>query len=145
MHRNPPFPVTVAGPCPRVPAAAGEYPLQERKGGVPVIVRWLINALALFLTALLIPGIRIDGLWAGILAALVLGVVNAVIRPVLLFLTLPFNLLTLGLLTFVINALMLLLVAAVVHGFSVDGFWTALLGSVVLSLISGILSQIVRA
>lgn len=110
-----------------------------------MIVRWLINALALFLTALLIPGIRIDGLWAGILAALVLGVVNAVIRPVLLFLTLPFNLLTLGLLTFVINALMLLLVAAVVHGFSVDGFWTALLGSVVLSLISGILSQIVRA
>jgi putative membrane protein len=109
-----------------------------------LIVRWLVNALALFLTAAVVKGIRIDGLGAGALAALVLGIVNAVIRPVLLLLTLPINVVTLGLFTFVVNAVMLLLVAAVVKGFSVSGFGSALLGSVVLSVVSGLLSHLIR-
>jgi putative membrane protein len=109
-----------------------------------MLARWVVNALALFVTAHLVRGIHIDGLWAGAVAALVLGVVNAVIRPVLLFLALPLNILTLGLFTFVVNALMLLLVAAVVRGFHVDGFRTALVGSVALSVISAALSHLVR-
>ena len=86
-----------------------------------MLVRWLINALALFLTAYIIQGIHIDGVLAGVMAALLLCVVNAIIRPILLIFTLPLNILTLGLFTFVINALMLLLVAAVVDGVLTSG------------------------
>jgi putative membrane protein len=108
-----------------------------------VIWRWLINALALYLTALVLPGIELRGVVPTLLAALVLGVVNAVIRPLLLLLTLPLNLLTLGLFTFVVNALMLLLTAALVPGFVVRSFWSALAGAVVLSLVSFALSHLI--
>lgn len=109
-----------------------------------MILRWLINALALYLTALLLPGITLRGLGATLIAAAVLGIVNAVIRPLLVLLTLPINLLSLGLFTFVINALMLLLTSAVVPGFIVRGFWTALLGAIVLSVISFVISHLIR-
>ncbi len=108
-----------------------------------MLVRWLVNAAALYLTALLLPGIRLRGLVATLLAAAVLGIVNAVLRPLLLLLSLPLNLVTLGLFTFVINALLLLLTAALVPGFEVRGFWPAVLGAVVLGAISFLLSHVV--
>ena len=89
------------------------------------IVRLLINGMAL-------------------IAALVLGIVNAIIRPILMVFTLPLNVLTLGLFTFVINAFMLMIVGALVSGFAVDGFFAALLGSVVLSVVSAILSWLLK-
>lgn len=108
-----------------------------------MLVRWLVNAAALYLTALLLPGIRLRGLVATLIAAAVLGVANAVLRPLLLLLSLPLNLVTLGLFTLVINALMLLLASALVPGFEVRGFWPAFLGAVVLGVISFLLSQVV--
>lgn len=110
-----------------------------------MVVRWLINAVALYVTALLVPGITLRGIVPTLVAAAVLGIVNALIRPLLLVLTLPINVLTLGLFTLVINAVLLLLTAALVPGFTVRGFWAALLGTIVLSLISFAISHLVRA
>lgn len=107
-------------------------------------LRWLANALALFLTANVINGIHVQGFSSALIAALVLGVVNAVIRPLVVLFTLPLNFITLGLFTFIINGLMLELVSSVVSGFKVDGFLSAIIGAVVLSVFSGILSALVR-
>lgn len=108
------------------------------------IVRLLINGMALMATATLVDGIHASGFMGAIIAALVLGIVNAVIRPILVFFTLPLNIMTLGLLTFVINALMLMLVGALVSGFAVDGFFAALVGAIVLSIISAVLSWLIK-
>lgn len=108
-----------------------------------LLVKILINAVALMITANLIDGIYVDGLGAVIVASIILGIINAVIRPVLLVLTLPLNVLTLGLLTFVINGFMLKLVAVVVSGFDIVGFWPAVVGAVILSVVSTVLSWLV--
>ena len=108
-----------------------------------LIVKILINAAALMFTANLIDGIYVDGWGAVIIAAIILGIVNAIIRPLLVLFTLPLNELTLGLLTFVINGLMLKLTAAVVGGFDVVGLWPAIVGSVILSVVSTVLSWLV--
>ena len=92
------------------------------------VVRWLVNSVALLITAAVIPGIQIKGVFTALLAAAVMGVINAFVRPVFLILTLPLNLLTLGLFTFVLNGLMLLLAAAFVPGFEISGFLAAVLG-----------------
>ncbi|PZN10168.1 MAG: hypothetical protein DIU69_07535 [Bacillota bacterium] len=105
-----------------------------------LLVRWLINAGAILLVAWIVDGIEVRGPVAALLAAAVLGIVNAVIRPVVLFLTLPIGCLTLGLFTFVVNALMLWLTAAVVDGFEVHGFLSALIGSLLISLVSSVAS-----
>ncbi len=107
------------------------------------LVRWILMAAAIMVAANLIDGIYVDGWGAVLIAALVLGIINAVIRPILILLTLPLNLLTLGLLTFVINGLMLKLVAAVVSGFEVVGIWPAVIGAVVLSVVSTVLNWLV--
>ncbi|MCR6545596.1 phage holin family protein [Dehalobacterium formicoaceticum] len=109
-----------------------------------MIVRWVLNAIALLITAALFPGIQITDFFSALVAAVVLGVVNAVIRPIVLFLTLPLNLLTLGLFTFFINGFMLKIVDNVVVGVSIQGFWTFVFGALVLSIISGILSSLVE-
>ncbi len=109
-----------------------------------LLIRWLFNGIALVFTAYLLEGIEISGFGAALVAALVLGIVNAIIRPVFLLLTLPLNLLTLGLFTFVVNGIMLMLAAAVVSGFEIDGFFSALLGSVILSLTSSLLTSLVK-
>jgi putative membrane protein len=109
-----------------------------------LLIRWLLNALALILTDKLIAGISVDGFGAALIAALVLGIVNAVIRPVVVLLTVPINFITLGLFTLVINGLMLLLAAKVVDGFNVDGFFPAVIGALVLSIISAVLNMIIR-
>jgi len=109
-----------------------------------VILRWLINALALYLTALVLPGFELRGVGPTLIAAAVLGIVNAIIRPLLVLLTLPINILSLGLFTFVINALLLLLTSRLVPGFAIRGFGTAVLGAIVLSIISFLLSHLIR-
>ncbi len=107
------------------------------------LLRWSINLLALVTAALFINGIRIQSATAGLLAAGILGVVNAVIRPVALILTLPINILTLGLFTLVINAAMLKLVAALVPGFAIETFSAAFFGSLLISIISWVLNLFV--
>jgi len=109
-----------------------------------IIVRWALNAVALWIVAQLISGFSITGLPTLLWTAALLGLVNALIRPILLLVTLPLNLLTLGLFTFVINALMLLLVDALVSGFDIAGFGTALLAAVLLAIVGGLLSWLVR-
>jgi len=107
---------------------------------VGFLLRVLINTLALYLASLLIPGIELTGLGPALLAGLVLGLVNAVIRPVLLFLTLPLTFLTLGLFILVLNGLLLQLVAWLVGGFTVAGFWASVFGAIVVGLVSWLLT-----
>lgn len=108
-----------------------------------LIVKILINSAALAFTANLIDGIYIDGAGSVVIAAIILGIVNAVLRPLLMIFTLPLNVMTLGLLTFVINGLMLKLVSAVMGGFDVVGLWPAIVGSIILSVVSTVLSWLV--
>ncbi|QJR14698.1 hypothetical protein DSM104440_01508 [Usitatibacter palustris] len=101
-----------------------------------LLLRWIVNAAALLLVAYLYPGVAVTTFFAALMAALVLGLVNAVIRPILVILTLPVTILTLGLFIFVINALLFWFVAEVVKGFEVTGFMAALIGSVLYSVIT---------
>ena len=101
-----------------------------------LLARWLLNAIALLLVAYLYAGVEISGFGAALVAALVLGLINAVVRPLLVLLTLPVTVLTLGLFLFVINALLFWLVAEIVGGFRVTGFVAALVGSILYSLIT---------
>ncbi len=107
------------------------------------VIRWLLSAVALAVTAWIIKGIEIHGIFSLLIATLVLGILNAIIRPILILLTLPINILTLGLFTFVVNAIMLLITASVVEGFEIHGFWSAFVGAIFLSIISTILTYIV--
>lgn len=102
--------------------------------------RWLVNALALLAAAALLAGVRVETALAGIVAAALLGIVNVSIRPVLILATLPINILTFGLFTFVINALMLMLVAWLVPGFDIDGFWWSVAAALVLSIVNGVVT-----
>ncbi|MFW5787147.1 MAG: phage holin family protein [Halanaerobiales bacterium] len=97
----------------------------------------LVSMLALFITAAIIPGIGLSGIGAGFLAALILGIVNSVVKPIFTILTLPLTILTLGLFLFVLNGLMLMLAAAFVPGFTVSGIFSAIFGSIVLGLLTG--------
>ena len=106
------------------------------------VIRLLIHMVAILIISYLLPGvIRVDSALAALAAAFLLSFVNVVVRPVLVFLTLPLTLLTFGLFLLVINGLMLWLVAALVRGFHVNGFWGAVLGSILISLVSWILSK----
>lgn len=107
------------------------------------VLRWSINLLALVVAASLIEGFRIESIGWGVLAAGILGVVNAVIRPVVLLLTLPITIVTLGLFTLVINAVMLQLVATLVPGLVIETFRAALWGALVISIVSWILNVFV--
>jgi putative membrane protein len=100
------------------------------------VLHVVVTAVLLFVVGRIVPGIEVRDARAALIGALVLGVANAVVRPVLVLLTLPFTILTLGLFLFVVNALMLLLAAAFVDGFKVRGFGPALAGSVLLSLLN---------
>ena len=103
---------------------------------------WVINALALLLVAYLLKGIHVNGFGSALIAALVLGLVNTLIRPILVILTLPVTLLTLGLFIFIINALLFLFVGNLLAGFQVASFGAALLGSILYSVISWLLSRL---
>jgi len=103
---------------------------------ISLLARWIVNAGALLLVAYLYPGVHVGDFLTALIAALVLGLVNAIIRPILVLLTLPVTLLTLGLFLFVINALLFWMVAELVQGFTVSGFGAALIGSILYSLIT---------
>lgn len=105
------------------------------------LIHWIISAIAIGITAFLIPGATV-GAVSALVAAVVLGAINAFIKPLLILLTLPVNILTLGLFTFVINALLIMLTSAIVPGFKVDGFLTALLFSLVLSIVNVVMFSI---
>jgi putative membrane protein len=104
-----------------------------------IILKWLLMALSILITAYIVPGVAISGVWAALWLAIFLALVNVILKPLLILITLPINVLTLGLFTFVINALLVLLSATVIKGFEVQGFWAAILFSVLLSVISYIL------
>lgn len=108
-----------------------------------IVIRWLFLSFAIFMAAYLIDGIRVTGLPSAILAAAVLGILNAFFRPVLLLLTLPLNILTLGLFTFAINAILLMMASGVISGFDVDGFGSALLGALFISAVSWLLTSFI--
>lgn len=99
-----------------------------------LILKWVLFAFAIMFTAWVIPGITVANFISAMLVVLIIALINIFIRPLILFVTLPINFLTLGIFTFVINALLLMLAGYVAPGFSVDGFWSALFGSLLLSL-----------
>ena len=108
-----------------------------------IVIRWLMLTFAIFMAAYLIDGIRVSGLPSAILAAAVLGILNAFLRPILLLLTLPLNILTLGLFTFAINAILLMMASGVISGFDVEGFGSALLGALFISAVSWLLTSLI--
>jgi putative membrane protein len=109
---------------------------------IPFLIRLVVNAVALMICAYLLPGVSVTGLGGAIVAALVLGIVNAVLRPILFLLTLPLQILTLGLFTFVINGLLFWFVGHLGIGLVVDGFWAAFFGAIVLGIVSFVLSSV---
>ena len=108
-----------------------------------LVVRWLVCALALYLTDLILPGMEIQSVGALLFAAAAIGILNAIVRPVILLVTLPLNILTLGLFTLVINAAMLKLASDVVRGFEVHGFWAAFAGWLLLSFFTFIINVLI--
>jgi putative membrane protein len=109
---------------------------------VRLFLVWIIDSVALFLLPYVFPWVRVDDIIVALIAALLLGLVNALIRPILIFLTLPATVLTLGLFIFVINGLLFWLVGSFVQGFHVGGFWSAVFGAIVYSIISWLLSAL---
>lgn len=110
---------------------------------VGFLLRVLVNAVAIYVVAAIVPGLEVTGAWAALGAGLVLGLINAVVRPILLVLTFPITLVTLGLFLLVLNGLCLWLTSLVVDGFVVGGFWPAVLGALLISIVSWILSAFV--
>ena len=109
-----------------------------------LLLRWLTLTLAVIVTAYLLDGIRISGFFSAVLAAAALATLNTFLRPVILVLTLPINVLTLGLFTFVINAVLLKAASAAIPGFDVIGFWSAVWGSLLISVVAGLLNAFIR-
>ena len=105
------------------------------------LLTWILTAVSLVITAFLVPGLDISSFGAAAVAAIVLGLVNAVVKPILIIFTLPLTILTLGLFLLVVNAISLGIVGYFTPGFSVNGFFPAVIGSIVLSLVSGFLNQ----
>jgi putative membrane protein len=109
-----------------------------------IILRWLTSTVAIVFTSYLIEGIRISGFLSALLAAAILGILNAFFRPIALLLTLPINILSLGLFTFIINALMLKMASGIITGFEVVGFWSAIIGSLLISIISWLMNSFIN-
>lgn len=108
-----------------------------------LLIRWLILTAAILIASYLLDGIHAKGFLPALFAAAILGILNAFFRPILLILTLPINILTLGLFTFILNALLLMMVSGLIPGFEVYGFWSAVFGSMLISLVSWILTSFI--
>lgn len=108
-----------------------------------LIIRWLFLTAAIVAASYLIDGIVVGSFLSALIAAAILGILNVILRPILLILTLPVNILTLGLFTLVINAFLLKMVSGVVAGFDVQGFWPAFFGSIVISLLNWLLNSFI--
>jgi putative membrane protein len=111
----------------------------------PFLVHWAITALSLWVASLIFRGLKFETTGALVVSALLLGLANAVVKPLLIVLTLPLTLLTLGLFLLVINALMIMLVAALVRGFKLSGFWTAFFASIFISILSIAIDSLVNS
>ncbi len=109
-----------------------------------LLLRWLILTVSIIATAYLLDGIYISGFFSAFFAAAILGILNAFFRPVLFILTLPLNIMSLGLFTFVLNAFLLMMVSGVIPGFGIAGFWSAVFGSLLISLISWLLTSFIN-
>lgn len=107
-----------------------------------LIIQILLSAVAVYLSATLLPGVHIKSFWTAILVAIVLGLLNAIVKPILQFLSFPITILTLGLFLFVINTIIILICSYLISSFEVSGFWSALLFSVVLSVITWLLNLV---
>lgn len=114
-------------------------PLEEEY--MQTILSLIVSGIAVLISAYIIPGVTVEGFFVAVVAAVVLAITNAVIRPILELLALPINILTLGLFSFVISALMVMLTSAVVPGFQISGFMSALLFAIVLALVNGVLGS----
>ncbi len=108
-----------------------------------ILTRWLIITAAILLASWLVPGITVESVWTAIFAAAILGLINTFIKPVLIILTLPLNILTLGIFTFFLNAFLLKLVAYLIRGFEVKGFLAAFLGALIISIVSWLANQFI--
>jgi putative membrane protein len=108
-----------------------------------VLLRWVVLTAAVLAASWLLDGIHVDGLVSAVLAAATLGLLNAFLRPLLILLTLPLNIVTLGLFTFLINALMLKIASELIPGFTVHGFWTAVIGALIIGLVSWMLNAFI--
>ena len=108
-----------------------------------ILIRWLTTTAAIVATAYLLDGIQVSGFLSAVFAAAILGILNAFFRPIALLITLPINILSLGLFTFLINALMLKMASGIIPGFGVYGFWTAIFGAFLISVISWLLNAFI--
>lgn len=108
-----------------------------------IYIRWIILTCAIIITSYLMDGIQVSGFFSAFFAAAILGILNAFFRPVLLLLTLPINILSFGLFTLVINAILLLMVSGLISGFRVYGLWSAIWGSLLISLVSWLLTSFI--
>ena len=108
-----------------------------------VFVRWLTLTVAIIVASYLLDGIHVSGFFSAFFAAAVLGILNAFFRPIAIILTLPLNILSLGFFTFVINAVMLMMASGVIPGFEVYGFWSAVFGSFLISVVSWLLNSFI--
>ena len=109
-----------------------------------IFIRWLMLTAAIMFASYVLDGIQVKGFFAAFFAAAILGILNAFFRPILLILTLPINILSLGLFTFIINAMLLKMASGVISGFEVYGFWSAVFGSLLISLVSWALSSFIN-
>jgi len=126
-------------------------PIMKRRSTYPyegmsmrLLLVWALNAVALLLVPYIIPGVHLEDFYSALVAVLVLGLVNTLLRPIFVLLTLPVTLLTLGLFLFVVNALLFWFVGDILSGFRVDGFLSALFGSIVYSVASWLFSSIIK-
>ena len=118
--------------------------MSKTKEALGIIAQIVVAGLAVILTAFILPGISVSDFFTGVVIAALLALLNLTVKPVLIFFTIPITLLTLGLFLLVINALMVLLAAEIITGFVVDGFWWALLFSLILSLINSLLGVSIK-
>ena len=109
-----------------------------------LLLVWILNAVALLVVAYILPGIVVASFWSAMWAALVLGLINILVKPLFVLLTLPITIVTVGLFLFVINALMFWLAGSILKGFQVNGFWWAVGGALLYSLISGFLTNLIN-
>ncbi|MDX2129833.1 MAG: phage holin family protein [Chloroherpetonaceae bacterium] len=108
-----------------------------------ILLHWLVSASAIYITALFIKGIEVDNFWAAMAVAFVMGLFNAIVRPIILFFSMPLVILSLGLLIVIINGAFLYFASAVIEGFRVQSFWTACFGSVIISVFSFLLGWLI--
>jgi putative membrane protein len=119
--------------------------LDAGDSNMTLILVWILNAVALLVVAYLLPGITVASFGSALIAALVLGLLNMLVKPVLVLLTLPITIVTLGLFLIILNALLFWFAGSILKGFQVNGFWWAVIGAILYSIISGLLSMLLAS